>query len=159
MGIMSELIGPELVHIRIEVPNRDTLFTVMANRLQEEGRVESTFLQGLIDREVHYPTGLPVNGGVAIPHTDPEHVLKDSISIATLATPVGFREMAGIDDTEIPVDVVFVLALGGSGQHLTMLQRVIKCIQDLEFMDVIRHSESAVEVAEITLAKLTSDSV
>lgn len=151
---MGELIGPELVHIGVRVPSRDALFTVMANRLQSEGRVTDTFLQGLVDREVNYPTGLPVNGGVAIPHTDAEHVTVDSISVATLVDPVGFREMAGTDDTEIPVDVVFMLALGGSGQHLEILQKILKCIQDPEFMSAVRSSGSATEVSGLVSARL-----
>lgn len=155
---MSELIGPELVHVGLEVPSRDALFRRMATTLEHEGRVADTFLQGLIDREVNFPTGLPVNGGVAIPHTDAEHVIEDSISIATLATPVGFREMAGADDTEIPVDVVFMLALGGSGHHLTILQQVLKCIQDPEFMTFIRASRSADEIFQLASAKIASTS-
>lgn len=153
---MSDLIPPELVHVRVEVTSRDDLFALMAGRLLEQGRTRESFLHGLIEREKNYPTGLPVNGGVAIPHTDAEHVVSDSISIATLAKPVGFREMAGTDDTEIPVDVVFMLALGASGQHLAMLQQIIKCIQDPGFMSTIRASVSAEEIAALTASKLTA---
>lgn len=151
---MSNLIPPELVHVKIKVARRDELFAVMASRLGDLGRTRDTFLRGLIERETNYPTGLPVNGGVAIPHTDAEHVICDSISIATLAEPVGFREMAGTDDTEIPVDVVFMLALGGSGQHLEVLQQIIKFIQDSDLMATIRASTSADAIASLTTSNL-----
>lgn len=154
---MSDLIAPELVHVGVEVSNRDDLFALMATRLRDEGRTRESFLQGLTEREKNYPTGLPVNGGVAIPHTDTEHVLRDAVSIATLATPVGFREMAGTDDTEIPVDVVFMLALSGSGDHLEVLQKIITCIQDGKFMDTLRSSRSAAEIARTASAKLGLD--
>ncbi len=154
---MSDLIGPELVHVGVDVSSRDDLFALMARRLQECGRTRESFLQGLVDREKNYPTGLPVNGGVAIPHTDAEHVISDAISIATLATPVGFREMAGVDDTEIPVDVVFMLALSGSGDHLEVLQKIIQCIQDSGFMASLRASHSAAEIAETAAVKLGLD--
>ncbi|AXE37257.1 PTS sugar transporter subunit IIA [Acidipropionibacterium virtanenii] len=151
---MSDLIVPELVHVGVEVPGRGELFSLMAGALGEQGRTRESFLQGLVDREKNYPTGLPVNGGVAIPHTDAEHVIADAISIATLSTPVGFREMAGVDDTEIPVDVVIMLALGGAGQHLAVLQEVIKAIQDADFLAAVRASRSAEEIAGLASAKL-----
>ncbi len=151
---MSDLIGPELVHVGVEVASRDELLSLMAGRLQANGRTRETFLQGLIDREANYPTGLPINGGVAIPHTDPEHVINDSVSIATLSTPVGFQEMAGTDDSEIPVDVVIMLALGGAENHLDVLQQIIGSIQDAEFMASLRASTSPSEIAALVKAKL-----
>lgn len=151
---MSDLIAPELVHVGLEVSSRDELLALMAGRLQTSGRTKESFLQGLMDREKNYPTGLPVNGGVAIPHTDAEHVLRDAVSIATLTTPVGFREMAGTDDREIPVDVVFMLALGASGDHLEVLQKIIQCIQDIAFISELRASRSAKEIAGIATAQL-----
>lgn len=151
---MIELISPQFVHVRISAASREELFSLMAGRLREQGKVKRTFLQGLLDREMNYPTGLKINGGIAIPHTDAEHVIEDAISIATLAKPVGFREMAGVDDTEIPVDIVFMLALGKSGHHIEILQRLMKSFQDVEFISMIRHSLSAQEIAGLTLGKL-----
>ncbi|AFV87944.1 Phosphoenolpyruvate-dependent sugar phosphotransferase system [Acidipropionibacterium acidipropionici ATCC 4875] len=155
---MSELIGPELVHVGVDARSRDDLFAMMAGTLGECGRTRPSFLQGLVEREKNFPTGIPINGGVAIPHTDAEHVISDAISIATLSSPVGFREMAGTDDTEIPVDVVIMLALGGSGQHLTVLQQVIKAIQDADFMASLRASTSPDEIAALALSKLAHPS-
>lgn len=151
---MRELIGPELVHVGVDVDSRDDLFALMAGTLGGCGRTRPSFLQGLMEREKNFPTGIPVNGGVAIPHTDAEHVISDAISIATLRSPVGFREMAGIDDTEIPVDVVIMLALGASGQHLSVLQQVIKAIQDAEFMTALRASTSPDEIVALASGKL-----
>ena len=135
---MSEILDTKLFHIRLDVKDRDELFETMASGLVDSGRVKPSFLRGLMDREEIFPTGLPISGGVAIPHTDAEHVLLDSISVATLIHPVGFREMAGTDDTELPVDVVVMLALADSESHLDVLQQVLSWVRDGEFINRLR---------------------
>lgn len=70
--------------------------------------------------------------------------------------PVGFREMAGVDDTEIPVDVVFMLALEGSEQHLQMLQKVLKFIRDVNLMALVRASRSADEIVKMISKEFAS---
>ena len=144
---MTALISPELVHVHLSVADRKELLTIMAARLEDLGHVHSTFLQGLLTRESRFPTGLPISGGVAIPHTDPEHVRTSAISVATLAAPVEFGAMAG-DGDEVPVRLVIMLALQGSSDHLGVLQKLMKSLQDAEFVHDLLTSDSAQDVAE-----------
>lgn len=64
----------------------------MASALQEEGYVKETFSDAIIQREISFPTGLPMGGiNVAIPHTDPEHVNKAGFCLGILDKPVTFK--------------------------------------------------------------------
>lgn len=144
---MTSLISPELIHVGLSAADREELLTIMATRLEDLGYVHSTFLQGLLTREDRFPTGLPISGGVAIPHTDPEHVRANAISIATLTTPVMFGAMAG-DNDEVPVRLVVMLALQGSGDHMGVLQRMMRSLQDTGFVRSLITSSSAQNIAE-----------
>ncbi|MBE6476776.1 MAG: PTS sugar transporter subunit IIA [Propionibacteriaceae bacterium] len=143
---MTALISPELVHVGLSVSDREELLAIMAARLEGLGYVRSTFLRGLLAREDRFPTGLPISGGVAIPHTDPEHVRTSAISIATLTSPVMFGQMAG-DDGEVPVRLVIMLALQGSSDHMGVLQKMMRSLQDAEFVHSLLTSSSAQDIA------------
>ncbi|MDA4633637.1 PTS sugar transporter subunit IIA, partial [Escherichia coli] len=66
----------------------------------------------VLAREAALPTGLPLglDNNVAIPHTDPEHVLKPGLAMATLCRPVAFCNMEDPEE-KLQVSVVFLMAL------------------------------------------------
>ncbi len=151
--IVTVSIPSELVHVGLSVAGREELFTTMAAQLERLGYVRSTFLEGLLARESRFPTGLPISGGVAIPHTDPEHVRSSCISIATLKSPVPFGQMGG-DDEEIPVRLVLMLALHESDDHLTVLQQMLKNLRNTDFVEELLASDSTPGIVERTRAVL-----
>lgn len=151
-----ELIRTDFVHVGLDVPDQAALFDVMAGALIDRGRVRP-YRQAIEERESVFPTGLPVGIGVAIPHTDAEHVIEDTIAIATLATPVVFGEMAGEADATVEARAVIMLALA-SGSQVEVLKRVIKAIQNAEFMDALVRAGEPAEVMELaTVAFLPQD--
>ena len=111
--------------------------------------VRPTFAAALARRESNYPTGLPVSGGVAIPHTDAEHVITDTIAVATLATPLCFRAMGGVEDVPLQVSTVFVLALSNPDEHVAILPRIVKSIQRPEFLASLCASTDPEEIAAL----------
>ena len=72
-------------------------------------------------REASMPTGLPLGGdlNIAVPHTDPEHVVTPSLALATLVRPVSFGSMDDPDE-QIPVGVVMMLALADKNAQIDM---------------------------------------
>lgn len=106
------------------------IFREAAYTLMREDNVYDTYLQALIDRETEYPTGLPIPGGVAIPHTSAEHVKHDAFVIARPSTPVQFSLMGGEPKDIVEVSLVVFLALTDSGSHLATLQKLIALLQD-----------------------------
>ncbi|MDR1853063.1 MAG: PTS sugar transporter subunit IIA [Propionibacteriaceae bacterium] len=133
----------------LEAPDTDGVFEQLGSLLLRSGRVKPSFVAGLISRETRYPTGLPVSGGVAIPHTDPEHVLEDTLVVATLAQPVQFGIMAGEPGECVDVNVVFLLALSGSDGHVDALSELVQLVQDAEFIERLREAGSEAELASV----------
>lgn len=81
-----------------------------------------------------FPTGLPLESmGVAIPHTDPEHVIEATIAVATLARPVPFK-MMGNDAKSVATHIVFMLAIKDPSKQITFLEKLMQLFQDEERM-------------------------
>ena len=133
----------DLMFAGLEVADRDELLRVLGQAVTSAGLAKDSYVQALQEREREYPTGLPISGGVAIPHTSAEYVHANTIVVATLATPVTFAEMGGADDSQVEVSTVFLLVLADAGQHVKMLSKLIRNLQREEFVRSIREADDA----------------
>lgn len=125
--------------------NNKEVLSSLADYLIEEKMVKPSFKNAILERENSYPTGLQFDGyGIALPHTDSEHVIKSQIAIMTLEKPVKFIEMASTDK-EIDVKTIFMLALKDSNQHIKILQKVMELLQDKEAMSKIESFDDSKE--------------
>lgn len=125
--------------------NNKEVLSSLADYLIEEKMVKPSFKNAVLERENSYPTGLQFDGyGIALPHTDSEHVIKSQIAIMTLEKPVKFVEMAS-SDKEIDVKNIFMLALKDSNQHIKILQKVMELLQDKEAMSKIESFDDSKE--------------
>lgn len=143
------MLNPDCVMPHLRAATSDEVLQAMGRRLTELGIAQESFADALRQREAAYPTGLPLSGGVAIPHTDPEHVVRDALAIGVLEQPVMFRVMAGEPDEYVPVRVVFLLALTRSDGHLSMLQEVIARVQDEAFIEQIATTDDPDDIATL----------
>jgi len=137
---MAELgleFNKELVLIDIVASTDLEAIEKVAQHLHGKGLVKESFINAISEREKVFPTGLPTEGyGVAVPHTDVEHVIEQAICIATLQNPVSFKVMGSIDET-VEVKVLFMLALKEPHSQLEMLQAVIGIVQKPEVLEKI----------------------
>lgn len=140
------MLNHEVMAFQVEGLESDVaVLTDLYERLAALGIVKESFKEAILTREANFATGLQVGEiGFAIPHTDSEHVNESQIAIMTLAEPVMFKQM-GDHSTQVPVSVVFMLALKESAAHLTMLQTLIELMQNDE---VIRELLSFEESSE-----------
>ena len=66
----------------------------------------------------------------------------------TLKEPVSFYQM-GTNDVEVPVRVIFMLALKEAHSQLTMLQQLIEVLQDKDIMERILSMDENTSNSEI----------
>ncbi len=108
-AIDTSLLKSELVFFDFEVADRGELFRRLGVVLAEKGYVKETWLDAILEREKNYPTGLQCETiGVALPHVDPQYLLKPYIAIVKPTAPVEFEGMAGSGR----VDAQLVINLG-----------------------------------------------
>ena len=152
---MDVALDEALVLLDVEAEDRFDLLRQAAQRLQEQGHVKESYADAVIAREKIFATGLPtVLGGVAIPHTDVEHVNTPAVCIARLKKPVDFIVMG--DDTEtVSVDCVFMLAMKEAHAQLTLLQNLMGILQDADALRLIKTGASAQEICSFVKERLS----
>ncbi|MBR7926817.1 PTS sugar transporter subunit IIA [Aerococcaceae bacterium zg-ZUI334] len=148
------MIKGTVVGLRLNgVETNDDLLRYMADYLIDRGTVKSTFKKAIIDREKIFSTGLNIgNYGIAIPHTDVEHVNESTIAIVTLENPIVFKQMG--DNIDTPVSIVCMLALKESHAHLEMLQKLMELFQDEHIIETIINLDDTEENKEDVLTIL-----
>lgn len=138
----------DLVLLDLQATDREGLLGAMATKLMERGYVNGDFINAILKREQEFPTGIAAKDmGVAFPHADPGYVKETSIAVGVLAEPVTFKQM--VSEEDVPVNVVFMLAIKEPEQQVTMLQRLMGIIQEEGCLNAIFHASSQVEVADL----------
>jgi PTS system galactitol-specific IIA component len=123
------ILSPQAMCLGVSAKSSDEVITLLGERLIALGKVTADYSEALIERERTMPTGLPLGAiNVAVPHSDPSHVISPAIALATLTRPVSFASMDDPDES-LPVQIVIALALNDKDAQIEMLQAVASFIQ------------------------------
>jgi galactitol PTS system EIIA component len=101
-----------------------------ADLAQKEGFARPGFKEALISRESEFPTGLPMQIPLAIPHAYPEYVIQPGVGVALLDPPVVFREMGGEEDQCLSVRLVVLMLVTQDIAHNSDLSTIIDMFKD-----------------------------
>jgi galactitol PTS system EIIA component len=119
----------------------------LASLLFKGGYVKETYLPNVLAREAIMPTGLQTKvGGVAIPHTDSEHVIRSVMAIGLLRSPVKFKNMAAPSE-DVEVRLVFLLAIAEKQAVITVLSRMAEMFLDPDVLGRIFELKDNKELA------------
>ncbi|MCI1688117.1 PTS sugar transporter subunit IIA [Schleiferilactobacillus harbinensis] len=126
MGLISEsLVFPEQTFA-----NNEEALRFLAEKLNAAGKVHDDFFDAVWAREQKFPTGLPAGKiNVAIPHADAKYVKESAITVATLAKPIQFHNMA-LTNQELPVSLIMMLAIHEPHGQVQVLQNAMALFQD-----------------------------
>lgn len=152
---MSELYFNEsIVLLDLEGNTKEEILSAMALNLEEKGLVKESFKDAVVAREQEYATGLPTMGySVAIPHTDAEHVIRKTISVAVLKEPVEFGIMGDPEETT-DVKLVFMLAMDQADSQLGLLQKLMQIFQDESTLQFLANEKEKTKILELLGDKL-----
>jgi galactitol PTS system EIIA component len=124
----------------------------LAQCLYSSGFVRESFLQAVQDRETIFPTGLPTEPyGVAIPHTDFEHVVSNSLAVGLLKDPVEFVEMGSSDGKLIKVNLVIMLAVAEKESIIPVLRKLITILKDHQLLNDILVTKNSGELFSLLM--------
>ena len=152
---MDVALNEDLVLMEVDAKDKFDLLRQAAQCLQTHGYVKESYADAVIEREKVFATGLPTAmGGVAIPHTDVEHVNTPAVCIVRLKKPVDFVIMG--DDTEtVSVDCIFMLAMKEAHAQLTLLQNLMGILQDADALKLVKEGTSAKEICAFVKGRLS----
>ena len=146
---MTSYFGKKIALFQSEVKSQKEALSIIATCLYQTGLVKDSFAENVLKREEVFPTGLLINDvGIAIPHTDAEHVNDSQIAFMSLKKPVTFYEM-GTADKEISVSLIFMLALKEPHAQLEMLQTLITMFQKKEVVQKLQAVNNTEEYYQI----------
>lgn len=143
------LLREELVVIDMNAEDSNEAIGKLAEILYENNFVKESYIKAVLDREETFPTGLPTEGvGVAIPHTDVEHVNIPVMGVAVLKKPVIFN-MMGMSGEKVKVQLIFMLAIKEPEAQIELLQKLMNIFQDKNILEKILQSATPLEVKEV----------
>jgi PTS system galactitol-specific IIA component len=147
---LMNYLEPEAIVLGLKAATDQDVIRILAGRLESLGYVKPSFAEAVIAREARLPTGLPLGGenNVAVPHTDPVHVLKPGLALATLVDPVLFSNMEDAEE-KLKVKVVFLMALNDKDMQVEMLQKIAGTIQSPEVIAALIASKSVEDVSRL----------
>ena len=140
----EKITGSEMIAVKQQWPDRTTVIRELGCKLLQQGYVRPGFIESVLEREELGPTCL--QGGLAIPHADPQYVNRAGVAVATLVEPV---EWWGLQ-----VDLVFLLALRVSDRQL--FASLLKVINDERKIQTIRLADSARKLRRRSILPSTS---
>ena len=150
---INDLIKDELINIAKEDLNYKEVINYLGKTFLKNEYIREEYINDVLTREESFPTGLELkNMGIAIPHANPDNVLKNGISILKFKNPVRFSNMETGDD--VYVSMAFMLALKDPNDHLKMLQSLFIMFQKEDVMDELINVSSEDEIKSIVLNNL-----
>lgn len=107
----------------------------LADSLVAAQDVTAEFAADVWKREETFPTGLPTQPlAVAIPHADPDHVLRSAVAVGVLESPVQFAQMGTDGSTVLEVNILFLLAIKEKEKQVEMIQQLVRLIQSANLL-------------------------
>lgn len=147
----ENLIVPDL-----DAGSPEEVFRTLGGKMILEGYCKESYVDALIAREQDFPTGINMGEiGIAIPHTDKNHVRRGGVAIGVLKHPVHFFQM-GTTDEPVNAKLIFMLAVEDPKEHLAFLQRILMVLQDQSVLAKIIETEDKKEIIQIIKEKESS---
>lgn len=152
---MEQLITTDLIGIKIDAKDAKAAIEKTGEFLLEKGYIKKAYIDSVLRREEQFPTGIAlVKKGIAIPHASPvDNVLKNGIAVLQLANPIVFHSMENCDEI-VEINLVFMLALKDSNQHLDMLQKLFAMFQEESCIELLLNSGDKEEIRKMLVSNL-----
>lgn len=142
------MINEKLIYLDLTCSTAEETIDTLAKQLYKNGYVTKDYINAILTREKNYPTGLPTNPGVALPHASSEFVKKSGIAVGLLKDSVDFHEMGG-ENSKVNIKIVIMLAINEPKEHLDYLQKIMMMIQTPAILSKLNKAKSTNEVYNI----------
>ncbi len=145
-----KLFDEKMMRVSAKAANTEEAIKLLGTLMAQADFVGEAYWEDVYKREQTYPTGLPTQPvAIAIPHADPDLVIKSGIAVAVFNEPVKFRIMGSNDPDELDVPVVFMLALKDFKQQTAVIRDLLMLIQSKTIISDIYHAASSKDIYHV----------
>ncbi|GAB2027853.1 PTS sugar transporter subunit IIA [Lactovum odontotermitis] len=146
----ENMFSRELISVNVPGITEDEIFTVIAEKLKTKALVEPTYLNGLRTREEAFPTGLMTQHlNIALPHADPEHIVKPFVFIARLENEITVRQMG--DNQEMKTKDLFFLGIKDGAGQAGLLALLMELFMNESFVEAYKKADRAEEIYSLIM--------
>jgi PTS system galactitol-specific IIA component len=132
-----------------DVKSSEDAIRILADELYQRGYVKDAFKDAVLARERSFPTGIPTEIPVALPHADAEYSELPAIALGVLAEPVSFGLMGGDDDETVETRLIFMISLPEPKDQMLMIQRLVKLFREKDCLVGLHNTESATQAESL----------
>lgn len=142
-----QVINEKLVDLALEADSKMTAINVLAERINQEGRLHdyAGYVESVIERENLTTTG--IGFGIAIPHGKSPYVKETTVAFGRLTDKVDWQSLDGEN-----VGLVFLLAVPEEcqgDQHLKIIAGLSRKLVHQEFRDTLQHAANDQEIVNL----------
>jgi len=121
--------SPTMIITNCNAKSDVEVISLLSDLAQEQNYVNEQFKEKILEREKDYPTGLPTEIPIAIPHVH-DGCLKSFFSVAVLNEPVGFASMDGSEE-QIMAKIIFLFGITDPSHQTAVLRKFCTIFQDV----------------------------
>lgn len=149
----KNLFDMELISINVPGATEEEVFETIAEELKSKALVEVTYLEGLRTREAAFPTGLITQHlNIALPHTDPEHIVKPFVFIAKLENEVLVKQMG--DNQEMKTKDLFFLGIKDGAGQAGLLAALMALFMNEDFVEAYKTAHTAEAIYHLIVERI-----
>lgn len=142
-------VRPEFVILDLDAQTNTEALEKLAQRLLDNDVVKPGFIPAILKREEDYCTGLAfAEMGIALPHTDAEHVKKPCVGIASLRKAVTFQSM-GMPNVPCEVEMLFMLGITEPETQLKFLTTLMVTFQTAGRLNALKACKTPEKLTEL----------
>lgn len=133
-----EMFQPDLMAFGLSVSSKEALFKEVGKQLELLGYVNEAYLAGLNEREAVFPTGLRTQYlNIALPHGNPENVIRPFVYIARVTEPIKVKQMG--DGQELFTGDFFFLGISDGRKQVGLLSALMELFMNEEFVTAYKN--------------------
>ncbi len=149
-----EVLRPAIVDLQMEANDKQEVITKLAELLFADGAIVSReeYINDVNEREQEGPTG--IGNFVAIPHGKSDSVVKISVAMAKLQSPIPWETLDGN-----PVKIVFLFAVpkqNSSNEHLKLLSQLAAVLAHDDSIQLLLEVKNPEDIFEVFKSQKTS---
>lgn len=132
---LAGLLHEDTTIVGLECADALQAIEALGKLLKDQGFVEDGYVEDVIARERTFPTGLPSDPyPVALPHADPDHVVRTGLALAILKEPVAFAEMGSDGSRSVNVRIVLMMAIKEQKNQVELLRTIVQALQSPDML-------------------------
>ena len=135
----------KLIDVEFDASDAEEAIQRAGTLLANEDGVEHQYIEAMIRSYRENGSYFVLSPKIALPHARPEDGVKDaSVSLVKLKSPVEFGH-----ETNDPVSLVFGLGATSGDEHLEILQKLTRLLNEKEATDELINAKSINEIIKI----------